>query len=194
MRIGLSVDEIQWLAGEIQSARHEIRKIAVQMHSDMANDEELQNDYWLAQSRFSHFRKFYEFENPSFLEALRCGENDAIEDAIVFLSADPYCFRSGYIKKKLCHLLTQCVLTPRQRLLLREIVINSVTAHRPVSFREFVELGCALYTSGFYARVRNLKIIPFSYAIKRKRILLAAMERAGVAWKKKQEMLAAETP
>ena len=185
MRLAVSPDEIQWLAGEIQCVRHEIRQAALQLREDPSLTNRC--NYWIAQSKFYRFRRFYEFENLFFLYDLRRGEHDAVEDAIVFLNADPYCFRSGYIKKKLCRAVTHAKLTPGQRLLLRDIVIRMVTVPRPVAFQGFVELGCALYTSGFHARVRNLKIPPFKYMLERKRILLDAMERERKGWEEKMK-------
>lgn len=182
MGIGLSPDEIQWLAGEIQSVRHEIRATVQQLKDEPFSSDP--SDYWLAQSEFCRFRKFYEFEDSSFLEKVRSGGKDAVDDAIIFLEANPYCFRSGYIKKKLCRALAHAPLASRQRLRLRDIVINAVITPRPIAFQGFIILGCSLYTSGFYARIRNLKIMPFKYIQARRQKLLAAMECRAVVWNK----------
>jgi hypothetical protein len=47
--------------------------------------------------------------------ALQHGDRDAVDPAIVFLEADPRCFRSGYQKEELCRFLGRAELTDQQR-------------------------------------------------------------------------------
>lgn len=175
MYIGLKKDKILWMAGEITLARRRIRE-AVYL---MQNDEDknfFTACYHFEKNNFKEFSRFYLFEDRSFLESLRQGDHDAIAEAILFLETDPYCFRSGFIKKKLCHALKQAPLNREERHQLRNIVLGAVNTQRPVSFADFAALGCRLYTPGFHRRARKLKIIPFKYIFERKRFLLRRLE------------------
>lgn len=45
---------------------------------------------------------------------LQAGDADAVEAVILFLEADPRCFRSGYEKERICRFVGRCPLTTRQ--------------------------------------------------------------------------------
>ena len=61
------------------------------------------------------FRALYSPGWEQTIDALRAGDGAAIEPAIVFLEADPSCFRSGYEKERLCPLLSRAELSAAQR-------------------------------------------------------------------------------
>jgi hypothetical protein len=71
---------------------------------------------------------------PGGLEAglvrLKALEPDAVEIAIRFLEADPWFFRSGYIKEEIIRRLKHAPLTTAQRASLRAVVIRSVVVER----------------------------------------------------------------
>ena len=61
------------------------------------------------------------------LDRLKRLEPDAVEVAVRFMVADPWFFRSGYIKEELIRRLKHATLTPEQCDSLRSVVLRSVT-------------------------------------------------------------------
>lgn len=172
---GLKKEKILWMAGEITLARRRIREAVFLMQTD--EDKDFFADcYRFEKEQFKQFHQFYSFESAAFLNAIRQGDHDAIGEALLFLEADPYCFRSGYMKKKLCHALKQAPLLREERFRIREIILNNLCRQRPVSFRDFAALACRVWTPGFHARVQKMNVIPFKYIIIRQKQLLKKLE------------------
>lgn len=177
MLIGLKQTKLLWMAGEITLARRRIREALQLMES--SNDRAFfESCYHFEKEQFKQFDRFYLFESPDFLAAVRQGDHDAIAEALLFLEADPYCFRSGYMKKKLCSALRHAPLVREERHRIRELVLKAVNIQRPVSFAGFASLGSCFYTPGFHTRARNLKILPFKYTRLRKNLLLKRLDEA----------------
>ena len=177
MLIGLKKEKLLWMAGEITLARRRIREAVRLMQSGEDRDFFCQC-YNFEKEQFKQFALFYLFESPEFLAAVRRGDQDAVGEALLFLESDPYCFRSGYIKKKLCHALKKSPLDREKRARIRAFVLHAVCIQRPVSFKDVAALGAHFYTPGFHARAENLKIIPFKYIIARKKYLLKKLAEA----------------
>jgi len=66
--------------------------------------------------------------------AFVAGENDGIEAAIVFLEADPYFFRSGYLKQQIWHRLKR---TPQSVEQTQRIEATILSCLRKPTLREF---------------------------------------------------------
>lgn len=177
MRIGLKKEKLLWMAGEITLARRRIREAVFLMEHD-EDREFFERCYHFEKSIFKNYDRFYLYEDKTFLDEVRSGDRDAIGEAILFLDVNPYCFRSGFIKKKLCRALMNAPLNREERWHLRQIVIEAINTQRPVSFKDFVSLGCRLYTPGFHLRIKRLKVIPFKYIINRKKYFLQRLEEA----------------
>ena len=171
MLIGVKKEKLLWMAGEITLARRRIREAVRLMQSGEDRDFFCQC-YNFEKEQFKQFALFYLFESPEFLAAVGQGDPDAVGEALLFLESDPYCFRSGYIKKKLCHALKKSPLDREKRARIRNYVLHAVCIQRPVSFKDVAALGAHFYTPGFHTRAENLKIIPFKYIIARKKYLL----------------------
>ncbi len=176
MIIGLKKDKLLWMAGEITLARRRIREAVHLMQHD-EDREFFASCYRFEKSQFKNFERFYLFESPEFIDSIRHGDHDAIAEALLFLEADPYCFRSGYMKKKLCHALKQAPLEKEERFRIRALILKAVCVQRPVSFADFASLASSVYTPGFHLRAVNLKIIPFKYIFLRKKLLLQKLEK-----------------
>lgn len=177
MLIGLKKEKLLWMAGEITLARRRIREAVRLIQSDEDKDFFCQC-YNFEKEQFKQFALFYLFESPEFLAAVRRGDQDAVGEALLFLESDPYCFRSGYIKKKLCHALKKSPLDREKRARIRNYVLHAVCIQRPVSFKDVAALGAHFYTPGFHARAEKLNIIPFKYIIARKKYLLKKLAEA----------------
>jgi hypothetical protein len=81
---------------------------------------------------------------PSFwdaYDALKRGDPSGAEEALAFLEADPWFFRSGYIKEKLLLRLTRLDLTSKQTARLRDVVLNAVDSRDRREFRRFCRLA-----------------------------------------------------
>ena len=191
MIIGLKKSKLLWMAGEITLARRRIREALYLMEHD-EDKEFFANCYRFEKSQFKNFERFYLFESPEFIDAIRQGDHDAIAEALLFLEADPYCFRSGYIKKKLCHALKRAPLEKEERFRIRALILKAVCVQRPVSFADFASLASSVYTPGFHLRAANLKIIPFKYIFLRKKLLLQKLAEV-YALRKNQQTPPTET-
>ena len=171
----LKAEKLLWMAGEIHLARRRIRE-AVFMIENSDDPEFFRSCYRYETDSFKQYAPFYAYESKEFLEEIARSDRSAIEKAIVFLDADPYCFRSGFIKKKLCTALKKASLTREDRALLRNIVMKSLQTQRPVSFADMASLGCHLYTPGFHERVKKLDLIPFNYLLRRRQRFLQLLD------------------
>jgi hypothetical protein len=65
------------------------------------------------------------------LAAVRSGDRSGLEYAVRFLEADPWCFRSGYVKAQLIPLVAQFELDPAIRERLARTVLSVVDDPRP---------------------------------------------------------------
>jgi len=106
---------------------------------DLRNTE----TYWrLLQAHDSALEAAYPPDFWGHYESLRLGRDlDALEMAVEFLEADPYFFRSGYIKEKLLRYVRRYTLTPEHMNRLQRIVLNVVDRHFCREFREYCKLA-----------------------------------------------------
>jgi hypothetical protein len=65
----------------------------------------------------------------------------ALETAIAFLEADPFFFRSGYIKEKLLRYVRGYQLMPEHIARLQNAILNVVDSHYYREFREYRKLA-----------------------------------------------------
>lgn len=84
--------------------------------------------------------------DPSFVANLAAGHQRAIEEAIGFLEADPWCFRSGYEKQNLIRHLKRAALSEVQRERLGGVVLAAVDGRDRAEFRHYCRLGCAVWS------------------------------------------------
>ncbi len=108
------------------------------------------------------------------VEAVRSGDADAVEHAIVFLEADPWCYRSGYAKAWLLLALRQPPLSAAQLARLDDVVLRLVRTGRS----EFVAAVRYVHRrrgSGLKPALRTLVLDPDdAVAARALRLLLAA--------------------
>lgn len=63
--------------------------------------------------------------------AIRAGDGDAVDSAIQFLEADPWCIRSGYVKAELMSALANAPLGDDEKRRLQGVVLNRVKRRQP---------------------------------------------------------------
>lgn len=175
MYIGLKKEKLLWMAGEIHIARRRIREALDRIEHD-EDKEFFRSCYRYELECFKQYDKFYLFEHREFLNAIREGDHESISEAMTFLEADPYCFRSGYMKKKICSALKNAPLFPEEKEKVRQLILEILLVQRPVSFGDFVSLGCRLYTPEFHAQVTDLKVPNLLFLERRKKFFLLRLK------------------
>jgi len=108
----MSIERIQKNSKEINRMLAQINALVQQRHLSQA-----QRAQWLAACEEFHSR--YEYlcfpGGGATLARVRFGDPDAVETAVQFLLADPYHFRSGYLKGRLWRWLANLQLNPGAR-------------------------------------------------------------------------------
>jgi hypothetical protein len=87
---------------------------------------------------------------------LRGGEIGAVEPALEFLEADPWCFRSGYVKADLMHALANGPSLESVRDRVQAIVLNRVEHHEPRLLRYAARLAATVWDDGLEAAVEAI--------------------------------------
>lgn len=87
---------------------------------------------------------------------LKARDPAGVETAISFLEADPWFFRTGYIKARLARFLKTVELTQQQRQRLRNALIAIVQSRHRTEFREMCRLARALATPEFAEQLRTI--------------------------------------
>lgn len=72
---------------------------------------------------------------------LAAGDPDAVENALVFLEADPWCFRSGYAKEVLVRALRRHALSEPQRERLVAVLLAAVDVGERREFPLYCKLA-----------------------------------------------------
>jgi hypothetical protein len=76
------------------------------------------------------------------IEAVRAGDRSDLEPVVRFLEADPWCFRSGYVKEEIISALGHLELSEPEKERLRSVVINFVDYPKPRrELRAYVNLA-----------------------------------------------------
>jgi hypothetical protein len=71
----------------------------------------------------------------------KLGDSDAAEYLVAFLEADPWCFRSGYMKERILAALQRAELSGLQQERLRNVLLNAVDAGYRREFRSSCRLA-----------------------------------------------------
>ena len=89
------------------------------------------------------------------LELLKDGDSEAVEMAIRYLEANPWCFRSGYVKEELLEDLKKVELTDEQQERLRDVIMQRIEHGSGREFRRYCQLARKLINEDFLFRVRQ---------------------------------------
>ena len=74
-------------------------------------------------------------------QSLRRGDRSVIEPLVRFLEADPFCFRSGYLKERFIDAITQIDLGHEQRARLTTALLDVLDKPARREFRHYVRLA-----------------------------------------------------
>ena len=90
------------------------------------------------------------------LELLKKHDPTTIDNAITYLKADPYYFRSGYIKQEMLRRLKQAPLTHKQIIQLQDILIDVIQRTGRRENREYYRLAAKIADEKFRARIQEI--------------------------------------
>lgn len=96
----------------------------------------------------------YLWENST-REKLLSGDQEVIEDAILFLEVDPWFFRSGYLKERVIVGLKRAELTTLQRRRLQQVILKVCFGRNRREFRRYCALAAVLWTQEFEDSLRS---------------------------------------
>jgi hypothetical protein len=91
------------------------------------------------------------------LERLRRGDHEAVDEAILFLEADPWCDRSGYLKQTMARYLRHVPLTETQEVRIQLAIIGALKAGGRTEFREYCRLARAVDSPSFRSQLAWLR-------------------------------------
>lgn len=90
------------------------------------------------------------------MASLAAGDLTTIETSIRFLEADPWFFRSGYIKAEILRRLRRAELTPVQVARLRRVILARIAGRDTREFRWYCRLARTIADSEFLAEIERL--------------------------------------
>jgi hypothetical protein len=99
----------------------------------------------------------YSREFADAMSRLREGDSDAVEAALLFVEADPWCFRSGYWKQDIMRYLRHVTLTDEQTGRVRAVLYASVKVGLRMEFREYCRTARVVDSAQFRRRLKALR-------------------------------------
>lgn len=88
---------------------------------------------------------------------LSAGDATGTPTCLAFLEADPWCFRSGYVKETIIRHLRHVDLSPQERERVIEILVFAVKSGPRREFREYCRTARALSDGEFEQRLEELR-------------------------------------
>lgn len=141
-------------AGEVESLHVALNRAYDARDGSAASDKKWHEAAMAFRSAVEAFYAPYE----EVLAGVRAGRRDAIEEATRFLVADPWCFRSGYLKAELMHALANTTLPSHVHEPLREVVLHRITDRQPRLLRYAAQLAASLWDEELEAKVTRIEV------------------------------------
>ena len=98
---------------------------------------------------------FYSVDLDDIIDRLRASDHPVIAHAVTILEADPWCFRSGYLKADLMRYLARMDLPEDMRRRLRRVVVKVIARGHRRELRHTRRLARALATPKLVAQLRE---------------------------------------
>ncbi len=119
-----------------------VRETSRRVHDAFEHRAERGDEQWHSAAQAAHqaLAALYPDDLWADVERARGGDPEAIDRVLLFLEADPWCFRSGYAKETMLRLLRQVELTSDRAERARAIILHAVDVGDRREFRE----GCRL--------------------------------------------------
>jgi hypothetical protein len=136
-----SVEEIRDRAAKLDEASRAVRAYPLR-ETDF-------NEYVEQSAAAGWFHEMFRAMYPSAfwrcVEAVRAGDRSGLEAVVRFLEADPWCFRSGYVKTDLITIVVRLQLDETEKARLRRVVLRFVDDPRPRrELRSYAKLARAV--------------------------------------------------
>jgi hypothetical protein len=112
-------------------------------------------------------------------ELLKVGDVTAIEMAIQFLEANPWCFRSGYIKADILKMLRKHALSDDQCARMRKVVLERVRGRPVRETRVYARFAPKVSTPQFEVEVLNVAENADRHAARHAQWVLDCLKSAG---------------
>ena len=113
---------------------------------------------WLTAAAELHLRVLEHYERLEDVKRrIKFGDDAAVEDALTYLTADPWCFRSGYVKADLMHLLANHAADRVARSRLRDVVLRRVATPQPRLLRPTARLAAVVWDEDLARGLRQLE-------------------------------------
>lgn len=134
----------------------------------------------LAKLQAEYREAYARLYSPGFLDEvqrLKRREPTGIEYVLAFLEADPWHFRSGYLKSDLVRYLRRVDLTDDDRERLRAVIIAAWQKGPRTEYREYLRLARYLDSPEFRADLETLAASPDASKAERAKQALVSMRR-----------------
>jgi hypothetical protein len=160
-------------AAELRSL-HEAIHIA---HARRSESPARQQEWRTACRRFheSHDRLAFPGGLARGMSLLAKGDPATIEESIRFLEADPWFFRSGYIKAEIIRHLRRAPLSPAQVGRLQQVILARVAGRDTREFRWYCRLARVVSDANFRREIERLSHSPADPIARRARWVVAQM-------------------
>jgi hypothetical protein len=103
------------------------------------------------------------------------GDPTSIENSIRFLEADPWFFRSGYIKADIIRKLRRAPLSPVQIARLRRVILSRIAGRDTREFRWYCRLARLVSDPDFQLEIERLSLSPTEPIARRARWVAAQL-------------------
>ncbi len=112
------------------------------------------------------------------LEKLPSGDPGAIESAVLFLEADPWFFRSGYVKVAVIRKLKRLGLSPEVQEKIRAVLVQVVKGRDRREFRAYCQLARSVDSAALREELVPLADSSEAQVRRHARWMLAALTRS----------------
>lgn len=141
-------------AGDLVRLRQELERT----YAAGDGSEKADRAWALAAERFGEATKAFYAPFTGLGGAIRAGERDAIDSAVRFLEADPWCFRSGYLKAELMSALANAPLRDDDKRRLHGVVMNRLKHREPRLLRPTGRLAANVWDDDLAHEIDRLLI------------------------------------
>ena len=117
--------------------------------------------------------------NPrELIERIRAGDSEAIDEAVGWLSFDPFCLWSGYLKQQLMRSLAQQKMSTGQAERIRQMLLDVLPRGRRMEFRTACRLARSVVNEPFVDRLGDYIAHADADTRQRAQWMLGGCERA----------------